>query len=458
MKRGTDRRSFLQAATATALAAASYSRVLGANERVGIGLIGYGSIGKTHAADFTRISECSLVAIADCYRDRAEEGASAVGGRTRAVQDFRHVLDSKDVDAVVIATPDHWHALMTLMACAAGKDVFVQKPLTLFVREGEWLQQVAQRTGRIVQVGTQQRSGPHYQKARQLIQSGHIGTITSVRIEAVRNIYPGFGNPPDSQPPPRLDYDLWLGPAPMRPYNPHRVLYHFRWFWDYSGGQMTNLGSHQLDIVDWYLGLGTLRAVASMGGRYVLRDSGETPDTQDALFDCGNFTIAFVMREAARGEPSRYVLRFYGTKGTLGIDRRGFVVWPDPDTPPTNLIPGIHEGHPVGGPRPVAVDDRNKLRTEPVQDASGDPADQHLRHARNFVEAVKTRTPPISDLASGHRTCVACHLANISLRLGRSVRWDWDRQTVVDDPEATAMLTRAYREPWDRQLRAIRLS
>jgi predicted dehydrogenase len=451
----TDRRSCLHTTSASVLSAVSYSRVLGANERVGIGLIGYGLIGRTHAATFSKIAECQIVAVADSHRKRADQGVTAVGGGATAYQDFRKVLDNKNVQAVIVATPDHWHALMGMMACAAGKDVYVEKPLTLFVREGEWLQKVAERTKRVVQVGTQQRSGLHYQKARELIRRGHLGTVTSVRMDAIRNVSPGFGNPADGEPPAGMDYDSWLGPAPLRKYNPNRGLYHFRWFWDYSGGQMTNLGAHHLDIVDWYLGLDQLRNVTSIGGRFALCDNGETPDTQDAIFDCGKFTAAFVMREAARGEPSGFGLRFHGTKGTLAIDRRGFKVWADPDIPPANIIPGIKEGHPADGPRAVAVTADPKSRTESLEDKTGDSATQYREHATNFLDCIRMRKIPISDLVSAQRTAVACHLANLSLRLGRSLRWDNTQQTVLDDPNAVKMLLRPYRAPWDRELRAL---
>ncbi|HKB36726.1 MAG TPA: Gfo/Idh/MocA family oxidoreductase, partial [Gemmataceae bacterium] len=265
---GSTRRAFLSAAGTTALTAASYSRILGANDRVGIGVIGYGLIGKTHVNTFRKLDDVDVVAVSDCHRGRAAEGVAAAGGKAAGYSDFRKLLDDRAVAAVVVATPDHWHALMAMLACAAGKDVYVEKPLTLFIREGEWLQAVAAREKRVVQVGTQQRSGAHYQKARDLIRKGHLGTVTSVRMMAVRNIAPGFGSPPDGKPPAEFDYDLWLGPASLRKYNPNRALYHFRWFWDYSGGQMTNLGAHHLDIVDWVLGLDGLKAVAAVGGRY----------------------------------------------------------------------------------------------------------------------------------------------------------------------------------------------
>jgi predicted dehydrogenase len=452
----TDRRSFLKTAAGSGvLTAASYARVAGAGERVGIGVIGYGLIAKTHVETFRKLPDVAITAVAECYKPRLAEGVRAAGGKATAYADFRNLLDDKSVDGVVIATPDHWHALMTMLACAAGKDVYVEKPLTRFVREGEWMQAVAARTRRVVQVGTQQRSGAHYRKARELIRGGQLGTITSVRMAAVRNVSPGFGHPPDAEPPSGLDWDLWLGPAPARKYNPLRALYHFRWFWDTSGGQMTNLGAHHLDVVDWYLGLEGLKSVMSVGGRYALKDLGQTPDTQDALFDLGKYSGAFFMREAALGEKPRFALTFHGTQGSLGIDRKGYVLTPDADTPPVNLIPGVKSGHPAGGPVRVPTREEPLPRTRASADTTGDPAAQYLAHARDFIDALKTRGTPVSDLASAHRTSVACHLANLSLRLGRSLRWDWTRNAVVDDREANDRLVCAYRAPWDRELRAL---
>jgi len=455
-RKRTDRRSFLrQMSCATALTALSYSRVLGANERVGIGVIGYGLIAKTHVATFRKLPDANIVAVAECHTKRATEAVAAAGGHATPYADFRKLLDDKAVDAVVVATPDHWHALMTMLACAAGKDVYVEKPLSLFVREGEWMQTVANRTKRVVQVGTQQRSGKHYQRARDLIRDGQLGTITSVRMFAVRNVFPGFGSPPDGIPPAELDWQMWLGPAPDRPYNPNRGLYHFRWFWDTSGGQMTNLGAHQLDIVDWILGLDNLKHVASFGGRYALQDNGETPDTQDAIFDCGKFSAGFAMREAARGERSRYGLTFHGTRGSLGIDRAGFQITGDPDIPPVNQIPGIKEGHPSGGPTAVATSGETHHRVDSIEDTTGESATQYLEHARDFLNCVKSRKSPVSDLASAQRTAIACHLANISLRLGRSVQWNPADRRIDHDREANEMLERPYRAPWDRELKAL---
>src|SRR5436190_14697493 len=215
-----NRRKFLKAsAAATALSAASWNRVMGANERIGVGLIGSGLIGRSHARNFLAQPDCRIVAVSETFAPRMEAASQFIGGSVQRHTDFRRLLENKAVDAVIVATPDHWHALMTMIACAAEKDGYVEKPLTLFVREGRWMIDVARRHKRVVQVGTQQRSGPHYQRAQQLIGEGHLGKISSVRMQAFRNIMPGYGSPPDQDPPPGLDWDMLLGPAPARRYN-----------------------------------------------------------------------------------------------------------------------------------------------------------------------------------------------------------------------------------------------
>jgi predicted dehydrogenase len=441
--------------TAAALSAASYEKVLGANERVGLGFIGFGLIGKRHVLDFRKEQDADLVALAEVHRGRLEEGASLIGGHSRKYGDFQALLDDRDVDAVVISTPDHWHALMTLMACAAGKDVYVEKPLSLFVREGRWMIDVARRNKRVVQVGTQQRSGPHFAKAGELIRRGEIGKVVAVRMWSYRNVMPGFGSPPDGDPPPGLDYDLWLGPAPKRPYNPNRSIYHFRWFWDYSGGQMTNLAQHSIDIVHWYLGATAPRAVASSGGRFALTDNGETPDTQDALLEYDGWTATWSHREASRGAAPTRGLEFCGTEGSLMVSRKGFTLTRDPKIKPEQAVPRFGGAHPAGGPASTGLDDRGLGGTTSLEDRSGDEFDQFRRHAHHFLECVRSRNEPISDLETGHRVSTACHLANLSLRLGRKLKWDAARETVKGDPEAAALLERPYRSPWDKKRDAI---
>jgi len=264
---------------------------------------------------------------------------------------------------------------------------------------------------------------------------------------------PGFGTPPDADPPPGMNYDLWLGPAPERRYNPNRSLYHFRWFWDYSGGQMTNLGAHEIDIVHWAMRTEAPQAVASSGGRLALTDNGETPDTQDALFEYPGFTALWSHREAGRGRGQCEGLEFFGTEGSMTLSRAGFQVFPDMKVPPQNQIPDFR-GHPSGGPRRVP----NPQMTpwcEPIKQTAYN--DLLASHARNFIDCVKSRKQPVSSLEEEHRVATACHLANISLRLGRKVRWDPEREEIIDDAEASAMLERPYRNPWDQVLAEFKL-
>jgi predicted dehydrogenase len=456
MRAGLNRRTILGAgAAAAALSAASYRRVMGANDRVGLGFIGFGLIGKRHVLDFRDQADARITAIAEVHGGRRDEGVALAGGSARGHTDFRALLESRDVDAVVVSTPDHWHALMTMMACAAGKDVYVEKPLSLFPREGRWMVEVARGHNRVVQVGTQQRSGPHYQKAREIVRGGRIGQVVAVRMWSYRNVMPGFGSPLDGESPPTLDYDNWLGPAPKRPYNPNRSIYHFRWFWDYSGGQMTNLGQHSVDIVHWFLDATAPAAVTSAGGRFALKDNGETPDTQDALFEYPGFTATWSQRECSRGAVPDRGLEFCGTLGSLKISRNGYIVTPDPKVAPDELIPRFGGSHPVGGPVTTGLREVPASGTGVVEDRSGDAFDQFKRHARNFLDCVKSRREPISDLEGAHRIATACHLANLSLRLGRKLRWDSVRETVLADAEAEALLGRPYRAPWDAERDAL---
>jgi predicted dehydrogenase len=435
----------------TAVAASSYQRILGANDRVGVGFIGYGLIGAQHVYDFKRQKDADMVAMCEVYQPRLDQGVAELGGRAKAYRDFRKMLEDKDVQAVVVSSPDHWHALLTMMSCAAGKDVYVEKPLTVFVKEGRWMTQVARKHNRVVQTGTQQRSGLHYQKARELIRSGHIGKVMSVRMTAYRNIMPGFGVTPDSSAPADFDYDMWLGPAPKRPFNAKRGIYHFRWFWDYSGGQMTNLGAHHIDIMHWYMDVLGPTGVCSVGGRLALEGTGETPDTQDAIFEYAGFTAVYSSREASLGHREGPGLCFYGTKGSLAVSRGGFEVVSDLRFPPENLIPRFR-GQAVGAAQRVEV------KPDPWTQAMKQPGssdEQFDLHARNFLDCVKSRQKPISEVEDGHRVAVACHLGNISLRVGRKLKWDPVKEEIIGDREASAMLERPYRKPWDSILKNL---
>ncbi len=456
------RRTVIGGGAAAALSAASYRRVLGANDRVGLAFIGFGLIGKRHVLDFKDQPDAEVVGVAEVHGGRREEGVALAGGRREGTPTSVRFSTTAAVDAVVVSTPDHWHALMTMMACAAGKDVYVEKPLSLFIREGRWMVDVARRHDRVVQVGTQQRSGPHYQKARELIRGGQIGEVVAVRMWHYRNVMPGFGSPEDSEPPPELDYDMWLGPAPKRPYNPNRALYHFRWFWDYSGGQMTNLGQHSLDIAHWILDAKAPAAVTSAGGRFALKDNGETPDVQDTLFEYPGWVATWSHRECSKGADPAIGVEFCGTQGSLKISRKGFVLSSDPE------VRGQRDAAPVrsGAPGRRAGDEgRASLAAGQERDGRG----SFRRRIRPVpapcpqLSRLREDTPP-ADLRPGERAscrdgvpsgepfvaawpeaAVGCGPRSGDRRCGAPLRRSNDRIDRRGTPSATRCLERGDR-------------
>ena len=449
----TTRRTFLGTA---ALTAASYQRILGANDRIGVGFIGYGLIGKQHVVDFKKFADVDIVGVCDAYKPRADEALQLIGSpNAKGYSDFRKMYENKDIQGVVVATPDHWHALLTILACAAGKDVYVEKPMTLFLDEGRWMVQAARKYNRIVTVGTQRRQGKGVAAAKQVVESGVLGKIHSVRMASFRNVYPGFGKTPVSDPPSGLDYDMWLGPAPKKPYTAHRGLYHFRWFWDYSGGQMTNLGAHIIDQVLWIMNVKGPTLVTSTGGRYALEDDGETPDLQDASWVFPTFTMNCAIREAnaSRGDPGQVYL---GTKGSMTM-AGGYQVTPERKIDPINDIPRF-QGHPIGGP--VYSDTKPTPWIEPQSGGVSSDArygtggeDTMAMNERDWLDSMRSRKRPLCEVEDGHRVSIACHLANMSMRLGRSIRWDPEKEQVIGDKEAAALCVRPYRAPWDAALR-----
>ncbi len=433
------------------LSAASYRNVPGSNERVRVGFIGIGLIGKRHLLDFLNCQDVEVGAICEVYEPRLREGMAIVaeksGDEVEGVKDFRRMLDRKDIDAVVVSTPDHWHALMTILACAAGKDVYVEKPLTLFVREGRWMVEAAKHYRRIVQVGTQQRSGEQYQQGIELIRQGHIGEVRNVRIANFRNINPGFTQPVGAEKLSPADWQMWLGPASDQPFDNRRCIYHFRWFWDYSGGQTTNLLSHDIDIVQWAMNA-MPRSVAAMGSRYSLKGFGETPDVFEAIFDYPNpgFIVNWSDSEIWAGQQGG--MEFCGTRGTLRLSRGGIEVIPDSLIPAENQIPRFTE-------RRIPSSSLPQLRTTAMKkDGYKQARDQFQPHVRNFLDCVKSRQQPISDVESGHKTSVTCHLANIAFKVGRTICWDDAKEEIIGDREASKLLVKNYRAPWDHELEA----
>jgi len=407
--------------------------VLGANDRLSVGLIGAGGMGQADLRDFLRTGQADCLAIADVYEPNLDNAIGMTLGKAKGYKDFRQLLERKDIDAVIIATPDHWHAVPMILACEAGKDVYVEKPLSHTLVEGRKMVEAAARHHRVVQVGTQQRSGEHFQKAVELVRGGKIGKVTSVETWIHGNQFPeGMENPPDSDPPAWLDWDFWLGPAPSHAYNRNRCLGNFRWFWDYSGGILTDWGTHLIDIVHWAMDVNAPRTIQASGGKYLLDDNRETPDTLDVLYEYPASPVSgksFLMRFSNRvtnghgPDGHGYGIQFYGTDGTLFIDRGGYTLWP--------------EAARVGPER---------VYSSAV--THGEGSAQHYPHVQNFLECVKSRQKPNSDVETTHRSTSAPHLGNIAFKLGRKLTWDAQQETFLGDAEANRLLTKEYRKPW----------
>lgn len=435
------RRDFLKTATAGAAGAALsaglpgalYGRPIGraTEEPIRVGIIGVGRVGRGHLRLLREHPQAQVVALCDVYQpnlDFAAERAPEADTYT----DFRRVIDRQDVDAVFVATPDHWHALPTIRACEAGKDVYVEKPASHTVREGRRMVEAARQHKRVVQVGTQQRSAPHFQQVVEIVREGRLGPISFVRSWNYENQYPdGIGDPPDSAPPPGLDWDMWLGPAPKVPFNPNRFgVYlnedlsykdwaYFRWFWDYAGGQMTDWGVHLLDIVRWAMDVEAPDVVSAVGGKFYLQDNSTTPDTMTATYRYPSFVCHYEYRMCsgpALHEPG-YGISFHGTEGTLFVNRGGFMLTPNQDS------------------------DLEAMEVERE-------GDSHLRHVQNFFDCIRTRERPISDIEVGHRSSSMAILGNVALRTGRRLQWEAESERIMDDAEASALLSKEYRDPW----------
>lgn len=451
-----NRRTFVST-TAGGVAAASTAfkgtaSVLGANDRILAGLIGCGGMGRADMRDFMRSQDVRMVAVCDVWEGNRQEAVKMTedqpGGPAQAFSDFRKLLEMKDLDVVIVGTPDHWHALPAVAACQAGKDVYVEKPLALTIYEGQKMVEAARTHRRVVQMGTQQRSGAHYQEAVELIRAGKIGKISRVACWNYENESPrGIGNPPDTAPPRGLDWDMYLGPAPRVPFNPNRFLGWFRWFWDYSGGKITDWGTHHIDIIHWAMNVPGPLAVSASGGKYSIQDNRETPDTLEVLFEYPGFILTYSHRLLNAHAPMQrgYGIEFYGTDGTLFLDRGGYEI-----TPETRG----QEDDPVS-PYMAQASSSTQSRREERRIRSGRTeyvrapgSEQHLRHVLNFLECVKSRNKPISDVETGHRSTTAPHLGNIALRVGRKIRWDVEKEQIIGDPEAGKLLRKEYRAPW----------
>ena len=407
-------------------------RIRGANDRVVVALIGAGRQGQSDLANAVKQPDTEVALVCDVYEPNLAKGLDVAPG-SKPEHDFRRVLDNKDIDAVIIATPDHWHPIQTILACEAGKDVYVEKPISVSVTEGRAMVSAARRHNRIVQAGTQQRSGKHFQQAAELVKGGAIGKVTQVRTWNFGNESPdGIGNPPDGAPPKELDWDMWLGPAPKRPFNPNRFgvfpdrWSSFRWFWDYAGGMMTDWGVHWLDIVQLVMGVDAPQYVSASGGKFVLQDNRETPDTILATFQYPGFICTYENRvtNAAPISGKSNGMLFHGTEGTLFVDRQGLEVMPEKRKSGDSTVDRT---------RGFTVENSNQ---------------HHFDHMKDFIECVRSRKTPVADIEIGHRSTTTALLGNIAYRTGRRLEWDGARERIVGDGKASEYLSRDYRRPW----------
>jgi predicted dehydrogenase len=436
-------KSIILAGATTALGA---TRAAGANERVRLGFIGVGNRGDQVLDAFLRHPDAEVVAISDLSAAYREFAADKAGTHPQLYQDYRQLLDRKDIDAVVIATPDHWHALQTIHACQAGKDVYVEKPLSLSVAEGRRMVHAVRRHQRVCQVGIHRRSIGVCREAADFVRGGGLGKVTAARAFHIQNEWPtGIGNPPDSDPPPDLDWNAWLGPAPLRRYNKNRTFYRFRWFYDYSGGQVTNFGVHYLDFIQWALGAEAPVTVTALGARASgMKDNREIPDTLEAVWQYPGGTLVTFSQfnaTAAQWSVPGTEVEIRGTLGTLYLIGDRYEIVPDAIS---------DDEFPARSPLTRQRDAKYRRDAKPRIEGrriAGDSSGDTVPHARNFLDCVKSRKPCNCDIETGHRSTSATLLANIALKTRSVLDWDAKAERFLKNDQANRLLSYKYRSP-----------
>lgn len=409
---------------------------IGPNDRIRMGVIGCNGMGWSDMRSLLNLPEVDCVALADVDQsvlDRRSADVEGLRGKKPAqYKDYRKMLEDPTIDAVVIGTPDHWHCLTTCDALAAGKHVYVEKPLANSIEECNLMVAAAKRAGKVVQVGQWQRSGGHYGKAIAFVQSGKLGNIRLVKTWA----YQGWMKPvpvqPDGPAPAGVDYDMWLGPAPKRPFNPNRFHFNFRWFWDYAGGLMTDWGVHEIDIALYAMKATAPISVMASGGKLAYPDdASETPDTLATIYQYDGFNMLW---EHATGiDNGNYGrtegIAFIGNKGTLVVDRGGW-----------EIIPEREYSEELGY-------DVFEMESIPKQSRQGDALGNHTA---NFVAAMKKNDPSIlkCGIESGAIAAVNAHMGNIAYKSGRKLYWDAAKGMFKDAPDANERLKASYHNGW----------
>jgi predicted dehydrogenase len=425
-----NRRKFLKAG-AVAWTAASQSRILGANDRINIAVVGLGGRGRAHVNEWVKAEGAKITALCDVNQASLERAQATVLKATneqpKGYPDMRQVFEDKNVDAVSMPLPNHWHALATIWAVQAGKDVYIEKPACHNVWEGWKMVEAARKHKRMVQIGSQSRSTPHKMKAMQLLQEGVIGKLYSAHAICYKRRVTIGKTQNQSAPPAGVDWDKFLGPAPMRPFNENRFLYKWHWFWDTGNGDIGNQGVHEMDIARWGMNLAFPKAVYSGGGKFVYDDDQETPNTQIAMLDYGDAEIVFEVRGLITDPSGTLPMRgncvgnhFYGADGILTVDDDGFQVYK--------------------GEKKEKVMDEKAPRGVSTTGL----------HMANFMKGIRSRNYKDlgADVEIGAISADLCHLANISYRVKRRLTWDDTKKQFIGDTEANKLLTRDYRKPY----------
>ena len=415
---------------------ASGMTALGANDRVNVAVIGLRGRGRDHITSYASLPQARIAAVCDIDQAQIERAVTftekATGAKPqKTYQDIRKLLDDKDIDAVSIATCNHWHALATVWACQAGKDVYVEKPASHEIWEGRKMVEAARKYNRMVQVGMQSRTTQHKIQAMQMLREGVIGKVYLAKGLCFKR-RPSIGHQPDGPVPGGVDYNIWLGPAAMRPFNPNRFHYNWHWFWDTGNGDIGNQGVHEMDICRWGLNKNTLpEVVVADGGKYVYNDDQETPNTELATFKYDDCELVFEVRGLLTGGEGNVTYAadnngcvgnlFYGSDGWMSVDLHGFQIYRGED-------------------RKLAQEMKH---VEPEEWAT-------TPHIENFLKAVRSRNRKdlTCDIEDGHLSAALVHMANISYRTGRKLHFDPKSERFVNDDEANVYLKRRYREPF----------
>jgi predicted dehydrogenase len=441
-----NRRTFLGATAAASLAlsnVAKYAAAVADTKPKRVGLIGCGWYGKCDLFRLIQVAPVEVVSLCDVDQKMLASAAEMVAGRQlskktpRTYGDYRQMLKEKDLDIVLVHTPDHWHALPMISAVQSGADVYVQKPISVDIVEGQSMLAAARKHNRVVQVGTQRRSTPHLVEARdEIIKKDKLGKVGMVEIYCYYHMRTRE-NPPDTAPPEGFDYEMWTGPAPLRPYNKLVHPRSWRAFQEYGNGIIGDMCIHMLDMVRWMLELNWPKRVGSTGGILVDKNSkANIPDTQTATFEYDDFPIIWTHRTWGEAPDPKYPwgATIYGEKGTLKASVMGY------DFKPQGKGEAVH--------RDVAYEFEKypEDKTEKDLETHCAPAIRH--HMLDFLAAIESRAKPVADIEQGHISTATCILANLSLQLGRTLTWDSQKQQVVGDDEANKLLARPYRQPW----------